>query len=149
MSLQIHPRLIYQSLTNPSRGVNCLGVNLHSAQTHIWKASMSRKSFSQEMQEVKNEILPLASMVEEAVMESAQALKDNDLDLRTRFSRTICALTGNALRSRYPLSFSWQLNDRPLAICAGWLPIWGFARNWSVWEIMQRGLPISISVRKA
>lgn len=41
---------------------------------------MSRKSFSQEMQEVKNEILPLASMVEEAVMESVQALKDNDLD---------------------------------------------------------------------
>src|SRR3972149_3858711 len=41
---------------------------------------MSRKSFSQEMQEVKNEILLLASMVEEAVMESVQALKDNDLD---------------------------------------------------------------------
>jgi phosphate transport system protein len=41
---------------------------------------MSRTSFGQEMQEVKNEILLLASMVEEAVMESAQALKDNDLD---------------------------------------------------------------------
>jgi len=41
---------------------------------------MSRKSFSQEMQEVKNEILLLVSMVEEAVMESVQALKDNDLD---------------------------------------------------------------------
>ena len=41
---------------------------------------MSRKTFNQEMQEVKNEVLLLASMVEEAVMESAQALKDNDLD---------------------------------------------------------------------
>ena len=41
---------------------------------------MSRHSFGQEMQEVKNEVLLLASMVEEAVMESAQALKDNDLD---------------------------------------------------------------------
>ena len=41
---------------------------------------MSRTSFNQEMQEVKNEILLLASMVEEAVMESAQALKDNDVD---------------------------------------------------------------------
>jgi phosphate transport system protein len=41
---------------------------------------MPRKSFGQEMQEVKNEILLLASMVEEAVMESAQALKDNDLE---------------------------------------------------------------------
>jgi len=41
---------------------------------------MSRTSFGQEMQEVKDEILLLASMVEEAVMESVQALKDNDLD---------------------------------------------------------------------
>ena len=41
---------------------------------------MSRTTFSQEMQEVKNGILLLASMVEEVVMESAQALKDNDLD---------------------------------------------------------------------
>jgi len=45
---------------------------------------MSRTSFGQEMQEVKNEILLLASMVEEAVMESAQALKDNDLDRSRR-----------------------------------------------------------------
>jgi phosphate transport system protein len=41
---------------------------------------MSRHSFGQEMQEVKNEVLLLASMVEEAVMESAHALKDNNLD---------------------------------------------------------------------
>jgi len=39
---------------------------------------MSRNPFSQE---IKNEVLLLSSMVEEAVMESAQALKDNDLDL--------------------------------------------------------------------
>ena len=45
---------------------------------------MSRKTFSQEMHEVKNEILLLASMVEEAVMESAQAIKDNDLDRSRR-----------------------------------------------------------------
>lgn len=45
---------------------------------------MPRKSFGQEMQEVKNEILLLASMVEEAVMESAQALKDNDLERSRR-----------------------------------------------------------------
>ena len=37
---------------------------------------MSRKEFSQE---VKKEVLLLASMVEQAVMESAEALKDNDL----------------------------------------------------------------------
>ena len=41
---------------------------------------MSRKTFSQEMQEMKNEILLLSSMVEQAVMNSVEALKDNDLE---------------------------------------------------------------------
>jgi len=41
---------------------------------------MSRPTFSHEIQEVKNDILLPGSMVEEAVMESAQALKDNDLE---------------------------------------------------------------------
>ena len=41
---------------------------------------MSRKTFDQETQEIKNEVLLLSSMVEEAVIESATALKDNDLD---------------------------------------------------------------------
>lgn len=38
-----------------------------------------RQTFSQEMQEIKDEVLLLGSMVENAVMDSVQALKDNDL----------------------------------------------------------------------
>lgn len=41
---------------------------------------MSRKTYGQEMQQVKDEILFLGSMVEDIVMESVKALKDNDLD---------------------------------------------------------------------
>jgi phosphate transport system protein len=41
---------------------------------------MQRKTFSQEMQDVKNEVLLLSSMVEQAVMDSVTALKDNDLE---------------------------------------------------------------------
>jgi len=41
---------------------------------------MQRKTFSQELQDVKNEILLLSSMVEQAVMDSATALKDNNLE---------------------------------------------------------------------
>lgn len=41
---------------------------------------MVRKTFHQEMKEVKDEVLLLSSMVENAVMESVQALKDNDQD---------------------------------------------------------------------
>jgi phosphate transport system protein len=42
---------------------------------------MQRKTFSQEIQEVKDEILLLSSMVEEAVMDSVTALKDNNLEV--------------------------------------------------------------------
>ena len=45
---------------------------------------MARKTFNQETQEIKNEVLLLSSMVEEAVMDSAGALKDNDLDRSRR-----------------------------------------------------------------
>lgn len=41
---------------------------------------MSRKTFGQEMQEIKDEVLLLSSMVEQAVMNSAEALKNNDLE---------------------------------------------------------------------
>lgn len=49
---------------------------------------MSLKSFSQEMQNVKDEVLLLSSMVEQAVMDSAQALRGSDLEqARQIFSR--------------------------------------------------------------
>ena len=48
--------------------------------THEVEATMQRKTFSQEIQEVKDEILLLSSMVEEAVMDSATALKENNLE---------------------------------------------------------------------
>ncbi|HLO15222.1 MAG TPA: phosphate signaling complex protein PhoU [Anaerolineales bacterium] len=42
---------------------------------------MSHKISSRETQEIKNEVLLLSSMVEEAIMDSVRALKDHDLDL--------------------------------------------------------------------
>ena len=41
---------------------------------------MARGTFRQELQEVKNEILLLGSMVEDTVMRSVDALKDNDIE---------------------------------------------------------------------
>jgi len=41
---------------------------------------MLRKTFSQEIQEIKDEILLLSSMVEKAVTDSVLALTENDLD---------------------------------------------------------------------
>lgn len=45
---------------------------------------MARNTFHQELREVKNEVLLMGSMVEESVMRSIEALKDNDLE-RSRF----------------------------------------------------------------
>ena len=45
---------------------------------------MTRSIFSQEMQEVKDDTLLLGSMVEESVMKSVEALRDNNLE-RSRF----------------------------------------------------------------
>lgn len=45
---------------------------------------MSRTTFNQEMQEVKDDILLLGSMVEDAVMKSVEALRDNNVE-RSRF----------------------------------------------------------------
>ncbi len=45
---------------------------------------MSRTTFNQEMQEVKDDILLLGSMVEDAVMKSVEALRDNNME-RSRF----------------------------------------------------------------
>jgi phosphate transport system protein len=41
---------------------------------------MQRKTFRQEIHEIKDEILLLSSMVEQAVMDSVTALKENDLE---------------------------------------------------------------------
>lgn len=47
-------------------------------QSPEWERAM-RLTFNQEMQEIRDEVLLLGSMVENAVMDSVQALKDNDL----------------------------------------------------------------------
>ena len=46
---------------------------------------MSRTTFRQEMQEIKDDVLLLGSMVEDAVMKSAEALRDNNVE-RSRFA---------------------------------------------------------------
>jgi phosphate uptake regulator len=53
---------------------------LQSAKDFSMEFLMPRKTFTQEMHEVKDDILLLGSMVENIVSESVQALKDNDLD---------------------------------------------------------------------
>ena len=66
------------------------------------EVQMSRKTFNQEMQEVKDDVLLLGSLVEYAVMESVQALKDNDLER----SRQVLIDDMNINRKRYEIETS-------------------------------------------
>ena len=63
---------------------------------------MSRKALNQETQEIKNEVLLLSSMVEQAVMDSAGALKDNDFDR----SQQVLANDFHVNRKRYEIEIS-------------------------------------------
>lgn len=63
---------------------------------------MMRKTFSQELHEIKDDVLVLGSMVENAVMASVQALKDNDL----QGSRQIIKEDLNINRRRYEIEAS-------------------------------------------
>lgn len=63
---------------------------------------MLRKTFSQEMQEVKDDVLLLGSMVEKAVMDSVEALRDNDLDR----SQQVIADTHRINWKRYEIEMS-------------------------------------------
>lgn len=63
---------------------------------------MLRKTFSQEMQEIRDEILLLSSMVEQSVMYSVEALKNNDL----RRSRQILSYDARINQKRFEIEFS-------------------------------------------
>ncbi len=88
---------------------------------------MSHKTFSQEMQEVKDEVLLLSSMVEEAVMSSVEALRDNDLDYarqvfdsdlsinRKRFETEISIMV--LIATQQPIAHDLRLLAASLNIC--------------------------------
>ena len=75
---------------------------------------MQRKTFSQEMQEVKDEILLLSSMVEQAVMDSVTALKENDLALATEILSNDLLIN----RKRFEIEYSIMIliaTQQPIA----------------------------------
>jgi phosphate transport system protein len=63
---------------------------------------MRHKTFSQEMQEINDDVLLLSSMVEQAVMNSVEALKNNDLE----FARQILARDIVINRKRFEIEIS-------------------------------------------
>ncbi|MFT3890833.1 MAG: phosphate signaling complex protein PhoU [Anaerolineales bacterium] len=119
---------------------------------------MVRDTFQQEMQEIKTEVLLLGSMVEEAVMRSAEAFRDND----TERSRLVIANDAYINRKRYEIELSVMIliatqqpaagNLRTLAasldICAELERIGDYAKGIANINIRSGGLGMPVILRK-
>ena len=81
---------------------------------------MPRKTFGQEIQEIRDELLLLSSMVEQAVMNSVAALKDNDLAGSERILSEDLAIN----RKRFEIEISIMIlmaTQQPIAHDLRWL----------------------------
>ncbi|HEX2996370.1 MAG TPA: phosphate signaling complex protein PhoU [Anaerolineales bacterium] len=88
---------------------------------------MSHKTFNREMQEIKDEVLLLSSLVEQAVMSSVEALRDNDLEYaRQIFARDIVinrkrfeieASIMVLMATQQPIAYDLRLLAASLDIC--------------------------------
>ncbi len=118
---------------------------------------MSYKTFSQEMQEVKDEILLLSSMVEEAVMNSAEALKNNDLDQarqilsadidvnRRRFEIEISIMV--LMATQQPIAQDLRLLAASLGICTELERMGDYAKGIATINLRSGGLSLPRTLR--
>jgi len=111
---------------------------------------MPRKTFGQEIQEVKDEILLLSSMVEEAVMASTEALKNNDLESarqiflkdvsinRKRFEVEVSVMI--LIATQQPIAHDLRMLAASLAICTELERIGDYAKGIANIYIRSQGL---------
>jgi phosphate transport system protein len=122
-----------------------------------WKCRM-RKTFTQEMQELKDEVLLLSSVVENAVMASVQALKDNDLHR----SRQILKDDIHINRRRYEIEASIMVlmaTQQPIArdlrtlavsldVCTELERIGDYAKGIATINLRSEGLSMPVMLRE-
>lgn len=119
---------------------------------------MMRKTFKQEMKEVKDEVLLLSSMVENAVMESILALKENDLVHSRRVLQADLAIN----RRRYEIETSIMVliaTQQPIArdlrmlvasldICTELERIGDYAKGIAIINLRSEGLSMPVMLRE-
>ncbi len=117
-----------------------------------------RKTFKQEMKEVKDEVLLLSSIVENAVMASVQALKDNDLDRSRRVLKDDSVIN----RKRYEIEMSIMVliaTQQPIArdlrvlaasldVCTELERIGDYAKGIAMINLRSEGLSLPIILRE-
>lgn len=118
---------------------------------------MFRKSSRQEMQEIKDEILLLSSMVEQAVMSSTEALQDNDLeqarqviqndaDINRKRTEILISIMG-LLATQQPIAHDLRVLAASLDICSELGRMGDYAKGIANIHIHSQGL-ISLPMLK-
>ena len=120
---------------------------------------MSHISLSQETQEIKNEVLILSSMVEEAVIDSVWALKENNLERsqrvllrdmqinRRRFEIEISIMV--VMASQQPNGRELRALAASLDICSELERMGDYAKEIANINIRSEGLGLPVIVREA
>jgi phosphate uptake regulator len=98
---------------------------------------MLRKTFETEIQQVKDDVLVLGSMVEQALLNTVEALKRDIKALRK--PRADKLINKKRFDIENKLMVLIARNSRWRMTCACWHPRWRSSPSWSVWAITPRG----------
>jgi phosphate transport system protein len=113
---------------------------------------MARETFDKELQEVKNELLLLGNMVEDAVMKSVDALRDNNVERsrlllandvyinRKRYETELLIII--LIATRQPTANNMRLLTASLSICTELERIGDYAKGIANINIRSEGLSL-------
>jgi len=106
---------------------------------------MLRKTFESEIQQLKDDILLLGSMVEQAILDSVEALKKRDVKASEKIFEEDKQINNKRFEIENKLMVLIATSSPWHTICGSWPPAWRSSPNWSAWAITPRGLPTSTS----
>jgi phosphate transport system protein len=119
---------------------------------------MPRKTFSQELQEIKDEMLLLSSMVEQAIMDSVEAFKNNDLDHarrvllndghinRRRFEIEVAIMV--LMATQQPIARDLRLLAASLDICTELERMGDYAKGIATINLRSQGLGLPLTLER-
>ena len=117
-----------------------------------------RKTFTQEMQEIKDEVLLLGSMVENAIIKSAMALRDNNLERSrqvlqhdTRINRRRYELETSIMvlmATQQPIARDLRMLAASLDICTELERIGDYAKGIATINLRSEGISMPVLLRE-
>ncbi|MFN8405280.1 MAG: PhoU domain-containing protein [Anaerolineales bacterium] len=106
---------------------------------------MLRKTFENEIQQLKDDVLQLGSMVEQAILDSVEALKKRDVKASEKVFQEDQQVNQKRFDIENKLMVSSPHNSRWRTTCVYWLRRWRSSQSWSAWAITPKASPTSTS----